>query len=138
MSHFVTVDVEITSIEALKRAVEKLGYRLQSNAYCRGWSGQTQKCDYVVPLPGPYDLGFILQDKTYVPVGDFYNGHIARYLGNGQRGTRNEIGKLLQQYAVEEVLIEAQQNGMSWTTKQDEAGNIVIELTESGWTKGGW
>lgn len=64
------VKCHLSDLEALREAVEALGQRLQEGGRVRFWGGLSEPCDWVVPLPGRYDVGFRQEGQTFVVVAD--------------------------------------------------------------------
>ncbi len=105
MSHFSKIKTNITDREALKNALSNMGLTLESNAPCRYFYGETMK-ENVCKLPGKYDVAFTpnADGKSYYIDADFYNGDVERSIG--KKGS-----KLMRQYSIEKVKIEAKKQG---------------------------
>lgn len=122
MSHFTTVKTQIKDVEALRLAVQELGFELLENAVARGYGGQTTHGELVIKLPGPYDVALQKQaDGTYAIVTDWWEGHVARHIGkNG--------GKLLQAYGYHKVAIEARKRGLSVHRQVQKDGSLRVTI----------
>ena len=107
MSHFTQVESQIINdITSLDKAVKDLGFHLVKGGKCRGYQG-TKTCDYVVKLPGQFDLGFNVQsDGKLKMVGDFWGGHISKYLGSNAK-------KLVQKFNQVRITKDARKKGYS-------------------------
>lgn len=113
MSRTTKVKASIISIAALTAAVAELqagGLKceLVTNAKPRLWGGDGNSpvCDFVLKLPGRFDIGFQKQGESYAPITDLHGGEVNRILGAKQRCeglTMDEtqqahIGQLMQMY----------------------------------------
>lgn len=123
VSHWTKVQTQIKDLDALARAAESLGYRLQTgNVEVRGFYQPMRDVDAAIRLRGPYDVGFKRQqDGTYAIVCDFWAGHVEQELGP-------KCGRLLQEYAYQVLRKQAQSRGLliSRQTRQD--GSVVVVL----------
>lgn len=139
MSHFTQIATQIKDIEALKKAVQEMGFDVAKDADCRYYFG-TQRMDFVIKLPGAYDAALTKTDGSYTLEADFYGKHVSKYLG--------ENGELLmQKYAVEKARIEAFKNGLGVSEKTegslitltmidpDSGGQITVECCLGGKTQ---
>ena len=136
MSHFTKISAQIKDLEALKAAANKMGFEVQRDAQCRYFYG-TQNKDFVIKLPGQYDMAVTGAEGSYQLEADFFNGYVSRYVG--QNGDT-----LMQHYTAEKAKIEAFQRGLSVTeeekdntiiltlTDQDTGGQIIIECYPGG------
>ena len=127
MSHFTQIGIKITNLEALKRAAEKMGFKLDTNTMCRYYFGE-QHMDAVVKLPGIYDIGLTKANKEYTMSADLFKGDVERYVGT--QGNR-----LLREYAVEQARGEAHQRGfsiMSEEVKGTRATLVVLDPETGG------
>lgn len=142
MSHYVKVSTQIKNMEIMKKVAREMGYLIMKNTLCRGYGRQTQECDYVLMLPGEYDLGFQYNKEKvcYEIVADFWRDHISKYLGIENAETEEEkIGKLLQNYAKEQVLDVGRRLGyMPLLEKETEDGSIELTLDVGGGNYGEW
>lgn len=121
MSHFTTISSEIKDLEALTEAAKKMGFEVERDAQCRYYSG-TQRKDFVIKLPGCYDIAATEKNGTYKLEADFFAGHVSKYVGN-------DCSKLLQQYTVEKAKIEAFQKGLN-VTEEEKGNTIILTLTD--------
>lgn len=114
MSHFVKVKTVIKDMALLRRAASNLGYLVIRDGHVRGYNNGTQKADYVLKLPGNYDVGFSKNDITgeYEVIADFWMDHISKYIGHPNAQTDQEkMGKLLQEYSKEAIVQQARNLG---------------------------
>lgn len=99
MSHWTSIQTQISDLDALARACRELGKRLEVAApglqvSARGYSRATRTCDAVIHLDGPYDVALTKEaNGKYSIAADYYSGHVARQLGE-------QCGKLVQLYGV--------------------------------------
>lgn len=135
MSHLATVTTRITDLSALQQAAHALRCSLQTGGQARFYGGLSEPCDYVLALPGRYDLGFKRQsDGSFSFVAD-------EELLGGRSGTdgfgRNDPGRkligenggiLLQQYALAVVTKHAQSQQLTMSTEKLPDGRIKIVL----------
>lgn len=144
MSHTTAIkSVPIKDIAALKRAVADL----QSEGIkCELVEGQRPRmyykdqhgiCDYVLKLPGSYDVGFDKQkDGTYAPVFDSHANHVGKHLAascpmpNTAEGRQqHHIGKLMQGYSKYAAINAAVKAGyIVQGTTTDADGKIHLTL----------
>lgn len=126
MSHFTKITAQIKDLEALTVAAKKMGFSVAQNANCRYYYG-AQKRDFVIKLPGAYDMAANKDGDHYTLEADFYGSHVSRYVG--QNGSL-----LMQKYAAEKARIEAFKNGLGVTEKTE---NDLITLTMTDPDTGG-
>ena len=113
MSHLSTVTTKIKDIQALREAAKALGLELKTCGRVRGYGGVLYKeTDYMIVLPGPFDLGFRKQsDGTYAMECDegLMQGWYDSEAGMTKIG-RN-AGKLKTEYAYAILQAEARRRG---------------------------
>ena len=56
MSHWTTIKTQIRDADALTMAARELGLHVSKSGYARGWAGNTKASEYVIHLPGNYDI----------------------------------------------------------------------------------
>lgn len=124
MSHFTTIQTRIRDLAALSEACTEFEVSLVPNADCRGFAGITRKAPHVIRLKGPYDIAVDPSDSndgTYGFTTDWWDGHVAREVGEG-------YGRLLQSYGVHKTMREAQLRGLRTTRKIEADGSILLTL----------
>lgn len=139
MSHFTKISTQIKDLETLSVAAEKMGFRVAKNTNCRYYYG-VQKREFVIKLPGEYDVAATKEGEYYTLEADFWGNHVSKYVGsNGEM--------LMQKYAAEKARIEAFKNGLGVTEKSendlitltmtdpDSGGQIIVECCPGGETK---
>lgn len=148
MSHWEKIEMEgmdFSSLSALKAAANALGRPLLRNGTVRGWNNQKKKCDYSIPLPGKYDVGFEKQpDGTYSMVADFLSNHISKYLSNVDIETQaaelaeadpsraahllnaGKVGLFLQAYQLEYAKEQALLQGYSYREETINGNRVAI------------
>lgn len=141
MSQIITVQPEerITDIEALQKAAKDLGLELQEKGQVRYYYG-TKEADYVLKLPGKYDLGFVKQtDGSYQFLADneLVGGRSGSDgFGRGDAG-RKVLGEncqnLYQQYRYRQFERRAQSRGLSVIERgRNERGDLLLEVQRYG------
>lgn len=144
MSHVTTIKtVPIKDISALTKAVANLQAKgvkceLIQNAKPRVHGADSApKCEYVLKLDGPYDVGFKLQkDGSYSTVMDTYQNHVGKRIGascplpSTQEGrTQHQMGQLFQEYTKEATINAAITSGyMVESATTDAEGNVHLTL----------
>lgn len=123
MSHFTTVELEIKDPDAIRGACESLGLELEEDSDARGYSSNTTHGDFVIRLPGPYDVALVKNAGTglYDVQCDLYQGHVERALGSG-------FGRFMQAYGVSKTMIEAKKKGYVARQVKQEDGSIQIRI----------
>ncbi len=116
MSHISKIEVQITDIQALKKACQRLGFSFLENKNTFVWYSGTSVCDHAIQVPGAkYEIGL---KGTELLFDDYSSG-----------GLNNNIpGKIKQAYAVERVKHEANTRKMRIVEKPTQSG---IQLTLS-------
>ena len=121
MSHIAKIELEITDIETLKLACERLGLQFKENQqtykWYGSWIGDTAlpegitvadlgKCNHAIRVPGAqYEIGIVKRDQKYVLLWDYWDrGGLLEKLGKN-------AGRLKQAYAIERVRKEARLKG---------------------------
>lgn len=123
MSHFTTLDLEIKSIEALRRACDSLKLSLVEKGVARGYGGRTMPGEYVIHLNGPYDIALNKRkDGVYAVTADWWGGHVAKAVGPA-------CGLLKQAYGASAATLAARRLGMSAVTAKTPNGNLVVTIT---------
>lgn len=128
MSHFVTIQTRIRDLDSLSDACAELGVSLAANTDCRGYAGITRNAPHVIKLRGPYDIAVDpsdSQDGNYGLTTDWWDGHVAREVGEG-------YGRLLQSYGVHKTTREARLRGLRTTRKVEADGTILLTLEGGG------
>ena len=120
MSHFTKITAEIRDLDVLKQALKKMNLTLEKNTNCRYYNGAAVR-ENVIKLPGVYDVAVEAQsDGTYALDADFYEGHVAKYIGaNGE--------ELLRQYSIEKLKKEAKNHGY----KVYDKGNGILKILDT-------
>lgn len=143
MSHTTKVDAKILDIDILIEAVENLKDRLgvsieilENTKPRMYYQNQHGKCDYVLKLDGPYDVGLAKEaDDSYSYVYDSWGGHIKKqigYKGDTSKLTKEEkekatIGLLDQEYKI--LMLERAAMDTDYTLisrEEDENGRIHL------------
>ncbi len=122
MSHFTTIKTQIKDVEALRLALEEMGYTLTPQAQARGYYQNHIQGDYVIRLKGPYDIAVNRQpDGSYGLTTDWWEGHVEKEVGR-------DYGKLLQLYGVHKTILEARKKGCWVQRRQEQDGTIKLTL----------
>lgn len=145
MSHTTKLNgVEIRDITALEAAINQLAstgvnIALKQNAKPRMHTPEQANrlgvCPYVISLPGcSYDIGLKKDGDVYKPHFDTWQNKVGSQIGaackipSGMEG-EGQIGKLLQEYAVQATLNAARQQGHTVLgIKTNAQGERVVRL----------
>jgi hypothetical protein len=128
MSH--TADIEtqfkISEFNILKKAFEKLGWKIVENQGVRSYYGQEKRTfQYVAVNPSldenAYDVGISAGKDNFSLHTDYYGGSVAKTLGA-------EMGLLKQEYA-----FAIAEDEYAWTGQVDRTmdsnGDILVDIT---------
>ncbi len=116
MSHISKIEVQITDLEALRKACQRLGFSFLENKNTFARYNGTSVCDHAIQVPGArYEIGL---KGTELLFDDYYQGGL----------TGNIPGQIKQAYAVERVRQEANTRKMRIVEKPTKNG---IQLTLS-------
>jgi len=131
LSHLTTIRTQITSIDALRLACAALGVPVTRGGCARFYAGLSEPCDYVITLPGRYDLGLTYQQAsgTFAFVADVE-------LLSGSFGSRDpgrqflgeHAGRLTQEYAYAVLQLEARRKGLQIARQTQPNGTIRVVL----------
>jgi Protein of unknown function (DUF1257) len=131
MSHLATVATTIKDIRALKEAAKALGLELKTGGRVRGYGGTLfEEIDYMIKLPGPFDLGFRKQaDGTYAMECD--DGLMQGWYGSeaGMAKIGRNAGALKQQYALAILQAEARRKGRQVQTQKMPNGSLRVVMS---------
>ncbi|GJL49227.1 MAG: hypothetical protein NPIRA01_04540 [Nitrospirales bacterium] len=132
MSHLTTIQSQIKFPEAILQAAHALGITVSHQAKARFYAGHSEPCEYVLQLPGKYDLGLkLMPDHTYHFVCDeevlsetenVRNGDAMRVLGK-------RAGRFLQEYQAAVAFKQAQEAGLTFQRHTLSNGTLQIRLT---------
>jgi hypothetical protein len=120
MSHIVIIETQVRDLAALVAACRRLGLAAPVQETVELFSGT--ETGYCVRLP----------NWRYPVVCDLSAGRVRYDNFGGQWGTRRELDRLLQAYAVEKAKIEARRNGHSVTEHQLADGSIKLVVQVAG------
>jgi hypothetical protein len=78
MSHFTTIRTKMVELDAIKRALDDLGYRYADGPVdVRGYANQTVRADLRIDSGRPgRDIGLRRSGETYELVADWYELHV--------------------------------------------------------------
>ena len=131
MSHLSTVTTKIKDIQALREAAKALGLELKTGGRVRGYGGVLyNETDYMIALPGPFDLGFRKQaDGTYAMESDggLMEGWYDSEAGMAKIG-RN-AGLLKQNYALAILQADARRKGRQVKTEKMPNGSLRVVMS---------
>lgn len=137
MSHLTHVRTQIKDPEALADACQAMGLVLERGGHARFFEGLSGPCDYLIRLPGRYDLGFQRQpDGTFALVGDeeLIGGQYGTDgYGRGDPGRRllgEACRRLKQEYAAAVLKRQAQRRGLEFRRQNLPNGEIKISLVQ--------
>lgn len=138
MSHLTKIKVEVSSLDILKAACDRLGIQFVPNQQTYKWWGRWMKdwplpeginesdlgkCDHAILVPGAdYEVGVVKQGDKYTLLYDFWSsGGLKAALGDNAE-------KLVQAYAVEAAKAEAQMQGYSVWEENLSDGSIQLHV----------
>ena len=131
MSHLTTIQSQIKFPQEIFTAAQALGISVMQKAKARFYAGSSDVCDFVLQLPGRYDLGLkLMADQTYHFVCDeevlsetenVRNSDALRVLG--KRG-----GRFLQEYHAAVAMTQARQAGLIYQRNTLSDGTLQIRL----------
>ncbi len=120
MSHFSRVRTKLRDMEAVRRALEDLGYMVREDETVRGYSRHERaRADIVVEAEDGRDVGFRQEGDEIHIVADFWN----------RRGLRYDefINKVTQRYAYRTIVSKAEEQGFQIVKEeQQEDGSIRV------------
>lgn len=120
MSHIVTITTQIRDPVALAAACQRLGLAAPVQGTAQLY--ESEATGQIVQLPG----------WTYPVVIDTQSCQICYDNFGGSWGKPQELGKLLQAYAVEKARIEARKAGHSVSEQRLEDGSIKLTVQVGG------
>ena len=131
MSHNIVLrGVKYTDLSQLRKVLAKV-----SDGQCvlntertqfRTWTGQPDRADAVIEMPGNFDIGLKKDGMGYVPIADFSYMNQNPLMGGG-----NPMGKVQQEYALQEAEYTAAQQGMTSSRISQKDGTITLELIKA-------
>ena len=119
MSHFSTIQTEITNKGYLLEALRQMGYEPEENTMIRGYRGQETAVAVAARAKQGYDIGFTArQGGGYDIVADWF----------GVQGISEQdfATRLRQQYAVATVTDQVSRQGFQVVEQRDADGKIRI------------
>jgi hypothetical protein len=116
MSHIAKIELEVTDLESLSIACQRIGLNLVRGKTTFKWFNGDGECEHAIVVPGArYEIGLVLKDDKYELQTDFFDKGIEAAIGkNG--------GLLKQRYAVERTRSEALKKGYRVIEKQTNNG----------------
>lgn len=146
MSHVATVDVHITNLDALKKACKNIGLEFREGQKTYKWYGQhvgdypipegydrndLGKCVHAIAIPGnsnAYEIGVVERKdgkEGYTLMWDFWAG------GNGlQKVVGDDCNNLSHEYAKEQTIEFANENGYTFSEEAQEDGSVELILEQ--------
>jgi hypothetical protein len=133
MSHFTTVETKINNLEALRRALDKLGWKWrqeEQGVEVRGYRGQKTTAELVIDM-GKYDIGVVKNaDGNYGLVADWWG--VETTAGKFEKEVVEEINR---EYAYARVVQACEEQG--YTISEDdiqraEDGSVKLLATKWG------
>ncbi|XFA72510.1 DUF1257 domain-containing protein [Thermosynechococcaceae cyanobacterium Okahandja] len=123
MSHFSQIKTQIRSLPALEAALTDLGVPWQSGSQpVRGFRGQTQTADVVMPQANGYDIGFRWNGTEYELVADLEFWQQAWSVDRF-------LSKVTQRYAYHAVVQSASEQGFQVQTEEQHSdGSVKLVL----------
>ncbi len=121
MSHFSQIKTKIRHLPALESALSDLGLDWKSGPHpVRGYQGQTETAEVVIPQDNGFDIGFRWTGEEYELVADveFWKQDFT---------VERFLSKVTQQYALNTVLSSTSEQGFQVAKQeQDVDGNIRL------------
>ena len=132
MSHLTTIQSQIKFPQEILTAANALGITVIQQAKARFYAGSSDVCDFVLQLPGRYDLGlkrmadqtyhFVCDEEVLSEVENERNRDALRILGKG-------AGRFLQEYQAAVARKQAQKAGLTYHRHTLSDGTLQIRLT---------
>jgi hypothetical protein len=140
LSHISTIELEITDLDALKDACQRLGFEFQENKHTFAWYGywvgkyplpegmtpeDLGRCNHAIQVPGAeYEVGVIKRDHHYILFWDSWRaGGLEKESALGKGAKR-----LKQAYAIERIKNEARKKNFRLHEKKIDQG-VRLTLT---------
>ncbi|APB34070.1 hypothetical protein GlitD10_1744 [Gloeomargarita lithophora Alchichica-D10] len=112
MSHFSTIQTSLRHRLALETALTRLNYTYHvGTTAVRGYRGQTQSAELVIPQENGYDIGFVWDGQQYNLVADLQYWQQPLSVAGFMK-------QLHQQYAYEVVATNTQKQGFQVSESQ--------------------
>ncbi len=129
MSHFTTVETKLKNFVILKRALEKLGYRLKEGVtHVRGYRQEKTEVDYVIDTKSSIDIGIKKVGENYHFVADWET--LETHAGIEQKEFMKQV---LKTYAYENVMAEIKKKGyVVAEEKTDQQQHVHITIRKWG------
>lgn len=124
MSHFTRVRTQLRDVGTVRRALEDLGYDVETDGAVRGYGGNVTPADLVVRTDAEYDIGFRRAGESVVMVVDFWGLRVDR---------KRFLDEVTQRYAYLTVLDQAASQG--WQAVEEEVqadGSIRLVMQHWG------
>jgi len=122
MSHFSKITAEIKDLDVLKKTVASMGFEFKENANCRYYYG-TERKDFVIKLPGQYDVAITKNGDNFAVEADMWGGHVAKYVGNN-------ANLLMQNYTIEKIKAEVSKENLAILGKEQQGENIALKIVD--------
>ena len=122
MSHFSKITSQIKDLEVLRKTVASMGYQLEEDGECRYYYG-TKPSEYVIKLPGKYDVSVSKQGENFSIEADLWGGHVTEYIGEN-------ASLLIQNYTVEKIRAEACKENLAILGTEKQGENIALKITD--------
>ena len=135
MSHFTKVATKINNLVALRRALDKLGWKYQQAeegqaVQVRGYKGQKLAAEMSIDL-GKYDVGVVqAEDGNYTLVADWWGIETTRGVKEAE-----VVEELNKQYAYQRVVQACEEQGYQiqpGDIQQAEDGSVRLVATKWG------
>jgi len=145
MSHFSRIDLKITDLNCLKKAVKRLGGEFRENQTSYKWWGRYMgdsplpegltvndlgKCDHAISFPGKaqYEIGVVkskTKPKNYELLYDYWqSGGLNQVVGQN-------AGLLKQAYGIEAAKTQALLSGYTTTERKEKDGSVKLVISVS-------
>ena len=126
MSHFSQIKTKIRHLPALESALNDLGFDWKSGPHpVRGYQGQTETAEVVIPQENGFDIGFRWNGEEYELVADLE-------LWKQDLTVERFLSKVTQHYALNTVLSSTEEQGFQ-VAKQEQDADGNIRLVVQRW-----
>lgn len=129
MSHLVTLRTQISNLDCLNTACDKLGLDLKlGQKSFKSYGSSRPRCEHAISLRNPqatdYEIGVVKDGEIYTFQFDFYNQHDRL---EKQVGPNCDL--LTQRYAVEVATHEAMSKGFEVFETREQDASITLQVS---------
>jgi len=116
MSHISKIELEVTDINVLSKACDRMGLKLIKGKKRFKWFGREDgTCDHAITIPeAEYEIGVVKASGQYELSCDFFDRRLQEVIGDGG-------GLLKQAYAIEKTRQASRIKGYSVVERQNQS-----------------